>query len=157
MRENQPPADKQRARWRIYRQPERVQIVDDQTVGARLHLNGVGWHSDTAPESGNHDGGCFWTESGDGSRSAVWRSDNPMMGTYRVSVFYGRPRAGKLASNASYTIATESGSETIRVNFNRGMGEWNLIGTFKDPRYVSLNNAADGVILVDAVKFERLD
>jgi hypothetical protein len=32
-----------------------------------------------------------------------------------------------------------------------------LPGTFTDPRYVILSNAADGAIIADAVKFETLD
>jgi hypothetical protein len=157
MRENQPAREKQRARWKIYVHPEVIQIFDDQTIGGRMQLNGGGWQSDASPESGNYEGGCFWTEAGDGSRTAIWRGDNPMIGTYRVSAFYGRPAVGKLATNAPFTIVTEGGSNTVRVNFNEGAGQWNPLGTFTDPRYVSLSNAADGIILVDAVQFERLD
>jgi hypothetical protein len=36
-------------------------------------------------------------------------------------------------------------------------GQWNLLGVFNDPRLVRLTNASDGVIIADAVKFERVD
>jgi hypothetical protein len=52
-----------------------------------LRLTGGGWHSDESPQSLNYSGGemgmseqmpdvstpggCFWTEGGDGSRTAV--------------------------------------------------------------------------------------
>jgi len=42
------------------------------------------------------------------------------------------------------------------VDFNRGTGNWNLLGTFKNPRSVQLSNTANGVVIADAVKFERV-
>ena len=33
--------------------------------------------------------------------------------------------------------------------------KWNLLGTYQNPRRVRVTNAANGVIIVDAVKFER--
>jgi len=42
------------------------------------------------------------------------------------------------------------------VNFNQGAGEWHLLGTVKNPRYVEETNAANGAIIVDAVRFERI-
>ncbi len=157
MRENQPSKEIQRARWKIYTQPDKTLVVDDQTIGGRMLLTGQGWHSDTSPESGNYEVGCFWTEAGDGSRTAVWRSDDPLIGTYKIYVFFGHPAPGHLATNAPFTIVTETGSKTVHVNFNHAAGQWNLLGTFEDPRYVSVSDAADGAIVVDAVKFERLD
>lgn len=156
MQANTPPKAVQLRRWRIYTAPEKTTIVDDQTIGGRLLLTGGGWHSNTAPESGNFAGGCFWTGKGDGSRTAVWRNDDPMLGTYKIYVYYGYPAVGSLATNAPFTIVTNSGRETIHVNFNHGAGEWQLLGTAKDPRYVEETNAADGAIIVDAVKFERV-
>jgi hypothetical protein len=47
--------------------------------------------------------------------------------------------------------------QTVRADFNQGAGRWNLLGTVTEPRYVSVSNAADGIILVDAVRCERLD
>ncbi len=157
MRENQPTREAQIARWKIYTHPDSVQIFDEQAIGGRMQLIGNGWRSDTSPESGNYEGGCFWHEAGDGSSEAVWRSDNPLIGNYRISVFYGRPEVGELATNAPFTVVTESKSETVRVNFNQGAGQWNLLGTFTDPRYVTISNHADGIIVVDAIKFERID
>ena len=144
-------------RWKIYTVPDTVVTVDDQTIGGRLLLTGGGWHSDTSPESGDYDGGCFWTGKGDGSRTAVWRNDAPMLGNYKISVYYGHPPVGDLATNAPFTIVTDSGSQTARVNFTHGAGQWQLLGTARNPRYVQETNAADGTILVDAVRFERVE
>lgn len=157
MRENHPPQEEQRERWKVYTQPEVIQIVDDQTIGGRLLLTGLGWHTDEAPPSNDYfGGGCFWTEAGDGSRTAAWRGDNPLLGTYKISVYYGHFSKRRLARNAVFAIVTEAGSKTVQLDFNRGAGQWNLLGVFENPRLVSLNNAADGAIIVDAVKFERL-
>ncbi len=166
MKENTPPAAVVLRRWRIYTEPERVVTVDDQTIGGRMLLCGGGWHSDARPQSANHDGGCFWTEPGSGSRTATWRNDDPMLGTYKIYVYYGHPEVGRLATDAPFTIvsgppalgrvAAESNEQTVRVNFNQGGGQWHLLGMAKKPRYVEESNAANGVILVDAVRFVRV-
>jgi hypothetical protein len=70
-----------------------------ERLGVTFRLTGGGWHSDTAPQNGDYGGGCFWTEKGDGSRTAIWRNDDPMLGTYKISVYYGRPAVGNLAAS----------------------------------------------------------
>jgi arylsulfatase A-like enzyme len=156
MSQNEPSEEVRLRRLRLYGVPGAVATVDDQTIGAQMLLTGQGWHSDTSVESGNFQMGCFWSEPGDGSRTAVWRPSSPMLGDYRILVYAGRPPVGKLASNAPFTITTETGTETVRVNFNERAGEWRLLGTFTNPRFVTVTNAADGIIVVDAVRFERL-
>lgn len=156
MRQNEPSETVQLRRWMIYTQPETTLTVDDQTIGARFQMDGEGWHSDVSIQSGNYGGGCFWTALGNGSNYAIWRSDDPLIGTYKISVFFGRPSVGRLADNAPFTIVTANGSTTVRVNFNQGPGQWHALGTFKNPRYVRLTNAADGTVIADAVRFERL-
>ena len=156
MKENTPSPEVQLRRWKIYTEPDSVVTVDDQTIGGRLLLTGGDWHSDTAPESGDYEGGCFWTGKGSGSRTAVWRNDAPMLGTYKISIYYGHPGIGNLATNAPFTIVTDSEAKTVHVNFNQGAGQWQLLGTARNPRYVQETNAADGAILVDAVRFERV-
>jgi hypothetical protein len=42
------------------------------------------------------------------------------------------------------------------VDFTHGAGSWSLLGTYKNPRYVQLSNAANGAVLADAVKFARM-
>jgi hypothetical protein len=157
MKVNQPSREIQLRRWRIFTRPEKETTVDDQTIGGRFLLTGGGWHNDVATESGNWQVGAFWTEEGDGLRTAVWRNDDPMIGDYRISVYYGHPAIGRLASDAPFTIVSEGGSKTVRVDFNRDAGEWKILGTAMNPYYVKLTNAANGAIIADAVKFERLD
>jgi hypothetical protein len=54
-------------------------------------------------------------------------------------------------------IASEGGSKTVSVDFNHDPGEWKALGVVNNPWYVKLTNAADGAIIADAVKFERLN
>jgi arylsulfatase A-like enzyme len=157
MKANQPSREIQLRRWKIFTQSEREVIVDDQTIGARFQLNGGGWHNDVATASGNWEVGCFWTEAGNGARSAVWQNDNPLIGSYRISIFHGQPAIGQLATNASFTIVSESGSKTVQVDLNHGAGAWQVLGTATNPYSVKLTNQANGAIIADAVKFERLD
>ena len=108
------------------------------------------------PPPADYDGGCLWTEGGDGARTATWRVDNPLIGEYKIYVYYGHPAVGVLATNARFTIGTDGKAGTATVDFNHGAGEWNLLGTFKNPRYVKLTNAANGAVIADAVKFVRV-
>lgn len=156
MRENEPSKTIQLRRWMIYTQPETTLTVDEQTIGARFQMDGKGWRSDVSIQSGNFDGGCFWAAGGNGSDYAMWRSDDPLIGTYKISVFFGHPPVGRLAGNAPFTIVTAEGSRTVRVNFNQHPGQWHTLGTFANPRYVRLTNHADGIVIADAVRFDRL-
>lgn len=156
IKENEPSKIVQLRRWRIYTAPQKVVTVDDQTTGGGMLLTGGGWRSDTNLRSGSYDGGCFLTEGGDGSRTAVWRADNPFVGTYKIFVYYGHPPIAPLASNAPFTIVTRSSAKTVRVNFNEGAGHWHLLAIVKNPLYVRETNAANGAIIVDAIQFERV-
>ena len=142
--------------WHVRTVSPKVSIVDEQAIAAELQLHGSGWHSDEVAENGHWVGGCFWTKPGDGSRQAVWRPW-PLAGKYRVYVYYGRLPAQRVATNAPFTVVTESGATYLRVNFSKGTQQWNLLGTYQNPRRVRVTNAANGVIIVDAVKFERVD
>jgi arylsulfatase A-like enzyme len=158
MSTNEPSRQIQLRRWKIYTQYQKVVTVDDVTTGgAFLIRRRQAWHSDTDPASGNYLGGCFWTEGGDGARTALWRGDSPLIGNYRISVFAGRPTAGRLATNAPFSVVTEQGAKTVDVNLQQGAGTWRPLGIFLNPRYVELSNAADGIVVADAVRFERID
>lgn len=156
MKQNEPSHAVQIRRWRIYTATQNVVTVDDMTIGSQFLITGGGWRSNSALKSGNYEGGCFWTSGGNGSQTAIWRSDNPMLGEYKIYVFFGHPAVGRLASNAPFTVVTDSGRKTVNLNFNNGAGEWHLLGSFHDPRYVKLTNAADGAVIADAVKFLRV-
>lgn len=172
IKQNTPPRQVQLRRFRIYISCWPDVIVTNSAIGGRFMFTGEGWHSDTAPSSGNYDEGCFWIEQGDGSRTAVWRTDDPMIGTYKISIYFGRPLVGRLATNAPFTVVTNQSpergvtgwpfapamrtSETVRINFNERAGEWHVLGLFQNPLYVSLSNAADGAVVADTVRFEMV-
>ncbi len=158
MKVNEPSRQLQLKRWKIYTQPEKTVIVDDVTTGARFLISPcTEWHSDENPASGNYDGSSFWTAGGTGSKKAVWRGDNPLIGTYNISVYVGRPEVGTLATNAPYKVVTAEGSKTVVLDLKDNPGRWKSLGTFKDPHYVELTNDANGVVVADAVKFDRID
>lgn len=145
-------------RWReIAAKGAPEQIVDEVTTGAHLQLTGVGWK--TVDGHGNYGGGAYWTEAakpGEVPRTATWRSDNPLIGNYRVSIWYGALPEGGVAADAGFTVVSKSGAKEVRIDQTRNAGAWQELGVFEDPLHVVLTNRAAGRILVDAVKFERL-
>ena len=96
--------------------------------------------------------------------SAVrWGPAIPSDDRYEVRVSY--PAASNRATNATYVVHHAEGSTPVTVNQQvrgeaapRG-GEWTSLGTFPfragiDGR-VELTDAADGVVVADAVRFVR--
>jgi arylsulfatase len=157
-RVNEPSRELQLRRWKIYTEPLKIVTVDDLGIGAAFLISPrQEWHSDENPASGNYGGTSFWTEAGDGSRTALWRGDSPLVGKYKVYVYTGTPKIGPLATNARFKIVAEHETQTVTVNLQQKAGEWRLLGTFDNPRFVELNNAANGFVVADAVRFERID
>jgi hypothetical protein len=81
---------------------------------------------------------------------------SPLIGRYKVFAYVGEPRVGRLATNAPFRVVAEHVTQTVAVNLQQGAGEWKLLGTFDNPRHVELSNAADGVVVADAVRFDRI-
>jgi arylsulfatase A-like enzyme len=156
-RENEPPAAEQERRWReLVRKTPREQILDEVTTGAHLQLSGGGW--EMADEERNYRGGCYWAEgAAAATRTAVWRTDNPLLGRYRISIWYGGLPQGGVASDTGFTVGSRGGEKTFRVDQTKNLGAWMELGVFEDPVHVTLTNQADGRVIVDAVKFERLE
>jgi hypothetical protein len=144
--------------WRRYAQDPWAKelVTDDQTIGGHMLITGGGWHSDDSPAGASYGGGCLWADGGHGNRTATWRVDNPLIGEYKIYVYYGHLSVGALATDARFTIGTGGDAGSATVDFSHGAGNWNLLGTFKNPRFVQLTNAANGVVIADAVKFERV-
>ena len=155
--ENEPARDVQLRRWRIYTEPNKTVIVDDIGIGAAfLITHPEDWHSDESPKSGNYNGTSYWIAPGDGTRKALWRGDTPLVGRYKIYYYAGKPGIGELATNAPFTITTEHETKTVTLNLRHEPGKWQVLGTFDNPRTVELSNAADGVVVADAVRFERI-
>jgi arylsulfatase len=145
-------------RWReIAEKAAPSQIIDEVTTGAHLQLTGTGWK--TVDGNDNYGGGAYWIEAakaGETPRTATWRPDNPLIGRYRISIWYGALPEGGLAADAPFTVTTTAGSRDFAIDQSKQGGAWQELGVFEDPLHVVLTNRASGRILVDAVRFERL-
>lgn len=137
------------------------EIIDEVTIGAKFQFFGTpyqdmsGWVK-MADGGNNYGNACYWMEPGEGSKGALWRSDNPLIGMYNIYVWYGRVPQRRSATNAHFVITTRQGSQTFRIDQNINIGKWNLLGRFEDPLYVKVTNDADGPVIMDAIKFELI-
>jgi hypothetical protein len=100
---------------------------------------------------------------GTGGNVARWRPALPGDDRYEVLVSYSATT--NRATNATYTVHHAEGATAAAVNQQvRGVpeirtGEWVSLGTFPFrgglDGYVELSDAADGVVIADAVRFRR--
>ncbi|WP_433430536.1 exo-alpha-sialidase [Nonomuraea sp. CA-141351] len=100
---------------------------------------------------------------GTGGNVARWRPALPGDDRYEVLVSYSAD--ANRATNATYVVHHAEGATPVAVNQRvRGvpdvrMGEWTSLGTFSFRAglegYVELSDAADGVVIADAVRFRR--
>jgi arylsulfatase A-like enzyme len=158
-KQNEPPSKQLEAKWReIVAKGPPTTTVDEVTTGAHLQLTGSGWQM--SDNDKDYLGGSFWTEpakTGEPIKTATWRVDNPMLGRYRISIWYGSLPQGGTATNAPFTVIMRRGDRReFKIDQTKNAGGWQELGTFEDPLKVTLTNQANGRILVDAVKFERL-
>ena len=156
---NEPPDSVLRQRWQEIAQKQTAPlVVDEVTIGARFQLMGSGWKAAEDPSC--YDGGLYWTDaaasSTDSPQAAVWRSDDPLIGRYRISIWYGKPPGITPTKAACLTITTRSGQKLLTLDQSRNAGRWNELGIFADPVTVRLEGASAGALLADAVRFERL-
>ncbi|MGI5289919.1 exo-alpha-sialidase [Nonomuraea polychroma] len=101
---------------------------------------------------------------GDGTSVARWRPALPGEDRYEVLVSYSADP--NRATNATYVVHHADGTTSVPVNQReRGVpdvrtGEWVSIGTYRFRAgldgYVELSDAANGVVIADAVRFRRV-
>lgn len=156
-KENENDPEWRDRKWReIAAKSRPVLIIDEVTTGSKLNLTGTGWQAaDPADAFG---GGVFWCEprkAGEPERVATWRPDAPLLGRYRVSIWYGT-LAGGAATKAPFTVTTPKDTQRFVIDQTAHCGSWQELGVFEDPLNVKLSNIANGRIVVDAVRFERL-
>jgi len=162
VKENEPSEEEKIYRWRQRAISFPEIIVDEVTIGARLQFFGASYDDiaswvKISNGGNNYRDACYWIKPGDGSKGALWRSDNPLLGTYNIYVWYGTLPQGRSATNAHFMVSTPNGSWTFIIDQNKNIGKWNLLGEFKDPLCVKVTNEADGPVIIDAVKFERIE
>ena len=134
-RKNETDTEWRDRKWReIAAKAQPELIIDEVTIGSRLNLTGEGWRM--ADGNGAFGGGVFWTEAksaGEPRRVATWRPDNPLLGRYRVSIWYGALAQPGTATNAPFTVVTRKGERRFPVDQSRQSGAWQELGVFEDP------------------------
>ncbi|MCO6454871.1 MAG: choice-of-anchor D domain-containing protein, partial [Pirellulaceae bacterium] len=131
------------------------QIVDDGDSG----FSTVGFWS-VYPGIG-HEGDVRFADPGSGATTATWSFTLPAPGTYRVSVTWAEHP--NRATNAPYSVnggpATLVNQQLTPGDFIEGgtpwldLGNFVIAGTTLD---VTLTNAANGYVIADAVRIERI-
>ena len=103
--------------------------------------------------------GGFWAEPGAGNAYIIWRTDQPLVGTFRIGVRYQSPAPGqhKLATNATFTVRFGALTQSFTVDENQNQNKWNWLGYFHNPISVKLTDWADGPVVAGSVRFLRVD
>jgi parallel beta-helix repeat protein len=109
------------------------------------------------------------TPQGDGSARSVWTFADLEPGYYRVAVTW--PGSGPAATNAkftsfdgagtvlSYQRLNQNGTFVVPNDFNADGAAWENVGLVRlsgDTLVVELSNFADGAVLADAVRIDRV-
>jgi len=157
IKKNELPEKEKLQRWEQVRPFE--YIIDEVTTSARLQFFGMSYNDianwvEMSDGGDNYNNACYRIKPGDGSKGALWRSENPLLGTYNIYVWYGKLSQKPPATNAHFVVITPQGSHKFVIDQNKNVGKWNLLGKFKDPLCVKVTNQADGPVVIDAVKFE---
>lgn len=91
--------------------------------------------------------------------SAIWRFTVPQPGSYRL--FANWTSHPNRASDAKYTISSDTGNSTVPVNQRLNGGDWNPLGTYSFTDgvdyQVTLTDQADGVVIADAIQVSPID
>lgn len=144
------------SRWKtLLPSPGPVEVIDNVTAGANLQLTGDGWN--VADRDDDYAGNAYWTEAAapdQAVRTALWRTNNLMFGTYRISIYYGSINVDNVATNAPVTVRTRHGDYTFQIDQSHNTGMWQVLTTLVDPLSVVLSNQANGRVVADAVRFE---
>ncbi|MET7338649.1 exo-alpha-sialidase [Nonomuraea sp. NPDC005650] len=134
-------------------------VVDNDELGYEV-ISGTWSTSSSVP--GYRGGDYRWAPAGTGDRVVRWRPIVPRTGDYEVQVsFTGHANR---ATNAPFTVRHADGTTLVRISQRssgatepRG-GSWVSLGTFRITEgvgRVELSNAADGVVIADAVRLLR--
>jgi len=127
-------------------------IIDDTDDGFRCE---GGWYPATTSDEYND--GTMWTY-GDSvaSATAVFTPQIEVKGTYEVWEWHGDDPNWDHANDAPYTINYARGSETVHVDLQENIGQWNLLGSYKFDAgtggNITITNKANGNVVADAVK-----
>jgi RHS repeat-associated protein len=129
-----------------------VLVVDNHDAATAVAGN---WG--TAGPGDGHEGFDYRLHgAGTGSDTFTWNVDVPRNGKYEVFVRYA-PTA--TATDATYTVEHDGGSETKTVDQTQSAGEWVSLGSFgyaEDAiKKITLSDKANGTVVADAVRLVR--
>ncbi|GAA3509090.1 hypothetical protein FHR32_008786 [Streptosporangium album] len=134
-------------------------VVDNDELG--YEVAGGAWSAGTSV-AGYRGGNYRSAPAGAGERVVRWRLVVPHDGDYEVQVSHTAHE--NRASNAPFTITHAGGTSVVRVDQRvpgvtepRG-GSWVSLGTYRMAEgltTIELSNAADGVVIADAVRLLR--
>ncbi|MEM9598418.1 MAG: hypothetical protein AAGD06_29400 [Acidobacteriota bacterium] len=140
----------------FFREGGNFRTVVDNSQSRFSTVGGWGISSDIPGYRGDH---YTFTSPGNGSNEARWTAWLPSAGYYKV---YARwPETPNQASRVEYVIPSANGLRFVIVDpsaYGSG-GRDNLLGTFymnTGQTTVTLDNEADGTLMVDSVTFERV-
>jgi len=126
-------------------------VADDE--GPEFTIISGDWFSGEETERGCYGKSVHWANAGGGAE-ARWTLGIPASGDYEV--FARWTQFDNRATNTPYTIQHADGVDTVRVNQQKGGGEWNSLGSYtfsKDkPAVITITNDADQFVIADAVK-----
>jgi len=129
-----------------------AELIVDNPDGA-VQIKGK-WASTTT--TGGFQGADYlFRTAGDGSQTVFWPFPGTNAGKYEV---FARWSAGpNRATNATYEIAHNGGSQPVPVNQRNNGGSWQPLGSFdfqpNKSQGVKISDKADGVVVADAVRF----
>lgn len=129
-------------------------IISDND-GANTRAEGAWGESSYSP--GYEGAGYRFHPPGQGGNVFIWEPPLPQAGVHRVYAKW--TSHSNRASNATYTLQTESGSVAVEVDQRISGGTWQLLGSYDlgEAFKVELSDDADGYVIADAIKIEPLN
>lgn len=141
--------------------PANVIILDKDSANTPGIVSTTGWASSST--SGGHQGDSFH-DGGTAatiSKSVTFTPPITEAGQYKVSVWW--TQASNRATNAPVTVNHSGGASSFTVNQTANGAQWNdLPGTFtfavgSTGNVVISNTSANGHVIADAVRFEKVN
>lgn len=138
-------------------------VVVDDSDRHRVEITAY-WISWPAGATCGAYGATVLSDGGTGADGVVrFRPALPAPGRYEVALYWPalRDTTRRLASNASVTVHHDDALAAFTVDQQARAGAWYVLGTYPlTPRraWVEVrNDAADGIVLADAVRFRPVD
>ncbi|GEM_PF-948169 len=120
------------------------------------------WFTGTGAPDKYGDDYYYATSAASETKSATWRPNVIVAGTYDVSVWYSQ--GANRSAAAPFTVAYNGGSQTYYVNQQTGGGRWNLLGRHPfavgTAGYIKVHNGTGETsmsIMADAIKLAYAD